>query len=453
MAGVRTATVMFTDLVESTARSSRLGPRRADEFRRGHFELVRRVLDAHRGVEIKTLGDGVLGVFDSVVDGVNAAVELQQTLDVTNRANPDALEVRVGLSVGEVSMDTDDVFGAPVVEASRLCRDATPRQILCTSVARSLAQDHAAHVFRDAGTRQLKGLRSPTSVHEVTWVPLVESGLVADFAHVDDGSLDEAVACLDFQQQSPFIAEGRQHILGLLAPRTGQTLLDVGCGVGHDVVELGRLVGRDGCAIGIDKSEALIDAARRRGADEQEAYKVDFRVGDAYDLQLPDNSVDGACSDRVFQYLTEPPRALRELTRVTRPGGTIVVADTDWGLSMYDCDDLELSERIDHAWTQTRPSGRIGRQLYGLFVRAGLENVRVVPHTVAMTDLSSDRISYVRDTIIPNQAAQAVEAGAVTAEEASRWIALQHAAVAADHFFRFLAMFIVAGRVPEPPSR
>src|SRR5713226_7149437 len=126
MVGVRTATVMFTDLVESTARSTRLGPLRADELRREHFDLVRRVLGAHRGVEIKTLGDGVLGVFDSAVDGVNAAVALQQTLDVTNRANPDALELRVGLSVGEVSVDTDDVFGATVVEASRLCGDAKP---------------------------------------------------------------------------------------------------------------------------------------------------------------------------------------------------------------------------------------------------------------------------------------------------------------------------------------
>ncbi len=386
-------------------------------------------------------------MFDSVVDGVNAAVELQQTLDLTNRANPDALELRVGLSVGEVSMDTDDVFGATVVEASRLCGDAKPRQILCTAIVRILAQDHITHVFRDAGTRQLKGLASPTSVVEVTWVPLVESGIVADFAHIDDASIDEAVACLEFQQQSPFMAEGRQRVQELLAPQPGQTLLDVGCGAGHDVNELGRLVGLNGLVIGIDKSEALIEAARRRAAVE-EARNVDFRVGDAHQLQLPDRSVDGARSDRVFQYLADPPRALRELVRVTRPAGMIVVADTDWGVSVHDCDDLELSERVDRAWTQTRPSGQIGRRLYGLFVRAGLENVQVVPHTTAITDLSSDWLSYYRDTLIPGQAAQAVEAGAVTAEEASRWIALQNAADAAGHFFRFLAIFIVAGRVP-----
>ena len=55
MTAVRTATVMFTDVVESTARSTRLGPARADEMRRDHFDVVRQVLGQHGGVEVKTL--------------------------------------------------------------------------------------------------------------------------------------------------------------------------------------------------------------------------------------------------------------------------------------------------------------------------------------------------------------------------------------------------------------
>lgn len=449
MVGVRTATVMFTDVVASTARSARLGPARAEELRREHFDLLREVLGAHRGVEVKTLGDGVMGVFDSVVDGVNAAVMLHQQLEVTNRANPDALELRVGLSVGEVSTEAGDWFGAAVVEAARLCADAEPRQILCTSVLRMLAQDHLAHVFRDVGARQLKGLARPTLVDEVTWVPLVESGLVADFAHVDDTMSERAVTCLDLQQQAPFIVEGRQHIAALLAPLSGQTLLDVGCGAGHLAVELSSQVGPTGRVIGIDRSEALVDVARARVADVG-VSNVEFRVGDVQDLPLDDDSVDGACGDRVFQYLTDPAKAVRELGRVTRSAGTIVVADTDWGASVFDCDDLDLSERIDRAWTATRPSGTIGRRLYGLFVRAGLQDVRVVPHTVAVTDLAGDAVvgPMYREQVIQGLAAQAVEAEAVTAEEASRWIALQHAAAEEGRFFRFLAIFIVAGHVP-----
>ena len=449
MLGVRTATVMFTDVVASTARSVRLGPARAEELRRDHFDLLRQVLGAHRGVEVKTLGDGVMGVFDSVVDGVNAAVMLQQALEATNRANPDALELRVGLSVGEVSSEAGDLFGAAVVESARLCADAQPRQILCSSVLWALAQDHVAHGFRDVGARQLKGMARPTLVYEVTWAPLVESGIVADFAHVDDTMSERAVACLDFQQQTPFLADARQHLLELLAPRSGQTLLDVGCGAGHLAVELGPRVGSGGRVVGIDKSQEMVEVARGRTADAG-VGNVEFRVGDAQDLPLDENSVDGACSERVFQYLTDPARGVRELVRVTRPAGTIVIGEPDWGATMFDCDDLALSDRIDRAWTQTRPSGNIGRQLYGLFVRAGLENVSVLTHTAAVTDLSDPVAgSLHRDRIIPGMAAQAVEAGAVTAQEASRWIDLQHAADQDGRFFRFFVMFIVAGRVQQ----
>jgi ubiquinone/menaquinone biosynthesis C-methylase UbiE len=449
MASVRTATVMFTDVVASTARSARLGPTRAEELRREHFDLVRQALGEHRGVEVKTLGDGVMGVFDSVVDGVNAAVTLQQALEAANRANPDALELRVGLSVGEVSTEAGDVFGTPVVEAARLCADANPRQILCTSMLRALAEEHLAQTFRDIGTRQLKGFANPTAVDEVMWVPLVEPGIIADFAHIDHAGSQRFVESLDRQQQLPFFGEVRQHLIDLLAPQPGQTLLDVGCGAGDDVIELARRVGPDGLVIGIDKSDHMLDVARTRAAD-QAASNVEFRVGDAQDLPLDDHSVDGARSDRVFQYLTNPARGVRELVRVTRPGGSIVVADTDWGASMFDCDDLELAERLDRAWTQTRPSGHIGRRLYGLFVRAGLDQVRVYPQAFAVTDLGSGtQLSGYGDTFLTNWASQAVEAGTVTAEEASRWIALQQAADREGRFFRFLAMFIVTGHAPK----
>src|SRR5439155_17176937 len=97
---MRTVTVMFTDVVASTARSSRLGPARADRHRQEHFEVLRGVLRAHRGTEVKTLGDGVMAVFASVTDAVDAAVGVQQAVEAANHARPDALELRVGLSIG-----------------------------------------------------------------------------------------------------------------------------------------------------------------------------------------------------------------------------------------------------------------------------------------------------------------------------------------------------------------
>ena len=458
MSRVRTATVMFTDLVASTARSVRVGPGQAEELRRDHYGLIRRVVTEHGGAEVKTLGDGVMATFDSVTRAVDAAVGLQQAVQFEHRANPDTPELRVGLSVGEVTEDGTDVHGPCVIEAARVCAGARGHQVLCTAVVRSLAQGHSPHVFRSLGQRDLKGLPDTIAIEEVVWVPLVASGLGADFAHVDDHSA-AALACLDLQRDFPLLSEVRRHILELLAPQPGQTFADVGCGAGHDVLALARMVGLDGKVFGIDKSEHLVEEARRR-ASEQSVTNAEFQVGDALRLPLEDHCVDGVQVDRVLQYVADPARAVRELMRVTRPGGVVVVADTDWGASVYDCDDLELSTRVDDAWTATRPSGRIGRQLYGLFAQAGLREVRVFPHNIAVTDVApgtGDTTEHARflGAYLSTFAAQAVEAGAVTAEEASRWVTLQRAAGAEHRFFRFLAMFVVTGRTPvdEGPER
>ena len=451
MGELRTATVMFTDVVASTARSSRLGPMRADEHRHEHFELIRGVLRAHRGVEVKTLGDGIMAVFASVADAVDAAVGAQQGVEAANRARPDALELRVGLSVGEVREEAGDYFGAAVVEAARLCADARPRQVLCSSMVRALAASHCNHAFHPVGERTLKGLPEPTAVEEVTWTPLVQRGVYGDFANVDRGNPAKAIANLDLQQQSPLLIEVRERILECLAPRAGDDLLDLGCGTGTDVLKLARLVGSQGRVIGIDKSEALLEEARRR-ATEAGASNVEFRTGDAERLPLDDDSVDGCRSDRVLQYVPNPQQAVAELVRVTRPGGRVVAADTDWGASSFDCDDLELSARIEAAWTATRANGRVGRSLLALFIRAGLREVTVTPHVsitgVVSADASPEAVHQFHLDLINSHAAQAVEADAVTAQDASRWVALQHAALIEGRSLRFLVMFVAAGHAP-----
>jgi class 3 adenylate cyclase len=131
-----TVTVLFTDLVGSTALMAGLGAEAFDRIRQAHFAALRQAIDRHGGEEIKNTGDGLMATFASVADAVRCAVAMQQaTHRQARRAGVVPVAIRVGLSVGDVTFEDGDVFGAPVVEAARLVAAAGPDEILTTQVA------------------------------------------------------------------------------------------------------------------------------------------------------------------------------------------------------------------------------------------------------------------------------------------------------------------------------
>jgi class 3 adenylate cyclase/tetratricopeptide (TPR) repeat protein len=164
-----TATVLFTDLVGSTDLLSRLGEAAFDEVRRAHFATLRKALGRHGGEEVKTLGDGVLAVFGSASDAVSCAVAIQQAVDRQSRRGPAALAVRVGLALGDVSFEEEDVFGTPVVEAARLVAAAGASEILATAAVRWAGGSRSGASFTDRGLLELKGLPEPVPTCEVVW--------------------------------------------------------------------------------------------------------------------------------------------------------------------------------------------------------------------------------------------------------------------------------------------
>jgi class 3 adenylate cyclase/tetratricopeptide (TPR) repeat protein len=164
-----TATVLFTDLVGSTDLLSRLGEAAFDEVRRAHFAILREALARHGGEEVKTLGDGVLAVFGSASDAVAGAVAIQGAVDRQARRGPVPLSVRVGLALGDVSFEEEDVFGTPVVEAARLVATAAPGQILATAAVRWAGGSRSGASFTDRGLVELKGLPEPVPTCEVLW--------------------------------------------------------------------------------------------------------------------------------------------------------------------------------------------------------------------------------------------------------------------------------------------
>src|ERR1700730_7381883 len=119
----------MTDLVGSTAIADRVGPEAMEELRAEHFGLLRGALEHTAGREVKTLGDGLMVVFDSVGHSLACAVQMQQAVEARNRRTDEQLAVRIGVSLGDTTVEDGDYFGQPVVESARLCAHAAAGQI------------------------------------------------------------------------------------------------------------------------------------------------------------------------------------------------------------------------------------------------------------------------------------------------------------------------------------
>ncbi len=132
-----TRSVLFTDLVASTELRVRLGQDEAEALRREHDAMLGDAVADHSGTVVKGLGDGILATFESAADAAAAAIAIQQAAERHGRNHPDrSFGVRIGVSLGDVSVEAGDVFGVAVVEASRLCAAATGGEILVADLIR-----------------------------------------------------------------------------------------------------------------------------------------------------------------------------------------------------------------------------------------------------------------------------------------------------------------------------
>jgi hypothetical protein len=165
----RTLSIVVTDVVGSTQLLTQLGQDAYESIRRRHVDDLRRVLSENHGREVKTMGDGMLSVFESASDAAHCAVAMHQAVDRTARRG-EALQMRVGISLGEVDLEDGDVHGLPVVEATRLCALASPGQILCSDLVAATLQRRGGGVELEAlGTRELKGIPNEMPVSSIAW--------------------------------------------------------------------------------------------------------------------------------------------------------------------------------------------------------------------------------------------------------------------------------------------
>jgi len=178
---VTTATVLFCDLVGSTAQRTALGDDAADRLALSLDVILREAVGRHRGSVVKSTGDGLMAVFEATSDAISAAVAAHQATELHSRHAPDGerLVLRIGVSAGDVHYVAHDCHGTPVVEAARLESAADAGAIFVSGLARALAGSRGGHRFAPVGTLELKGLPQPVEVFRAEWEPLDEVSVAA----------------------------------------------------------------------------------------------------------------------------------------------------------------------------------------------------------------------------------------------------------------------------------
>lgn len=184
---------------------------------------------------------------------------------------------------------------------------------------------------------------------------------------------------------APAVVEQRSSTRRLLGARSGDRVLDLGCGPGHLTAELVEDVGASGLVLAVDRQQDMVVAARSR-ARTAGAGRCDVLVGSATALPLADGTCDGVVAVQVLEYVPDLTQAVAEVRRVLRPGGTAVLVDTDWRSCVWSTTDRARTDAVLRAWEGHFVHPHLPAAVSQLLRAGGLRRVQVHPVPVVETD-------------------------------------------------------------------
>ncbi len=167
-------TILFTDIEGSVRLTQQLGDDEAMKLLRLHDQIIGDAIETYGGTRVKHTGDGVMASFFSVAKAAQAAVEIQRRLAERVSEFPVPVRVRVGLSAGEPVSENDDLFGAAVQLAARICAACEPGAIFAAAVVKELSIGKVLR-WKPLGEKTLPGLDEPLLLWELVWQPQPET--------------------------------------------------------------------------------------------------------------------------------------------------------------------------------------------------------------------------------------------------------------------------------------
>lgn len=228
----------------------------------------------------------------------------------------------------------------------------------------------------------------------------------------------------------------------ILRPRAGEHILDIGCGAGHDVYTLARIVGRQGQVVGIDQSKTMIRAAQHQI--QRQRYIVDFRVCDAHHLDFPDDTFDACLAIGTLMFMKNPSHVLKEVFRVLKPGGRLVTHESDWDSLTITTGDAALSRMVVHIIRKSLYHSGLGHELPVLFRQTGFQSIGVQPCTLMLSDYALANGGWRIQATLE----EARKAGVISPTRVRRLLKQLKSAGEAGTFFGACTAFAVDGTKP-----